>query len=350
VPFSPSRHLFPHLLEVAEPITVVEARAAARRKDITAVSTNEVLRPATWRLLDEELFARRPDVRLVVRGSEYDLSFAATLKHVRRFAAHPVWRPKAIESLARIPKLELLSLNSFYLDSFEFLRELSARHLKTLWLGHTKSAKPSLAPLGRFTNLRTLYVEFQQKDIEVIGELRALEDLTFRSVSVPNLDFLRPLKRLRSLDLKLGSIGDLSVIAEKESLRYLELWQVKGVKDVEIAARLPRLQYLFLQSLTHVKRLPAFTRSKALRRVHLQNMKALRDVSGLVSAPALEELVLYEGGSMNPDVFEPVLAKRSLKRATGGFGSKSKNARFVAIAEKHGVRSVEGPFRFRGAR
>ncbi len=338
------------MLTFAEPLTVAEIRSVATRADITAVSTNATMRTSTWQRLDEELFARRSDIRLVVHGAEYDLSFAAALTHVRRLAVHPVWRPKAIESIAQLPKLELLSLHAFFLESFDFLNGFDPRSLRSLSLHQTKSKKPSLAPLARFKNLRKLHVEFQSKDIEVLAELRALEEVTFRSVTTGDLEFLRPLPRLRSVDLKRGAIEDLSALAAKETVRYLELWQVRGVVDVDIAAQLPGLQHLFLQSLSKVRRLPSFRRNTALRRIHLQNMKALKDVATLATAPALEELVIYEGMTMQPEMFAPVLASRSLDRALGGFGSRTKNERFRAIAQRHGVGEVTGPFRFRRTR
>ncbi len=349
MPFAPSPPQA-DVVRFEDPLDTEEIRAVSRNAAIRAITTNKPVRTSTWEKLDDELFARRPDIRLVVSGAEYDLSFAAKMKHVRRFAAHPVWRPTAIESIARMPRLELLSLHAYFLDSLEFLRDLPTQHLESLWLGQTKSKKPSLAPLARFEKLRALHIEFQNRDLEMLGELRALEDLTLRSVTTPDLEFLRPLTRLRSLDLKLGSIADLSAIAGKTSLQYLELWQVKGVTDVEIAAKLPGLQHLFLQSLARVKRLPSFARNEELRRVHLQNMKALGDVSSLITAPVLEELVIYEGTAMNPDDFEDALAKKSLVRAVGAFGSRKKNERFASLAARHGVREITAPFRFRPAR
>jgi hypothetical protein len=44
-----------------------------------------------------------------------------------------------------------------------------------------------------------LYVQRHTKDIEVIGSLSQLEDLTLRFITLPDLSILRALKRLHSL-------------------------------------------------------------------------------------------------------------------------------------------------------
>ncbi|MGH2352733.1 MAG: hypothetical protein ACRDJN_14090, partial [Chloroflexota bacterium] len=45
-----------------------------------------------------------------------------------------------------------------------------------------------------------------------------------------------PLHRLRSLDLKLGRTKDLRLLPEIGHLRYLELWRVKGLADLDPVA------------------------------------------------------------------------------------------------------------------
>ena len=117
--------------------------------------------------------------------------------------------------------------------------------LKSLWLLQTKSKRPSLDPLSRFTQLETIYLEGQQKDIEVLSGLSELRDVTLRSISTPGLEYLKPLHKMWSLDLKLGGIRDLSAIAGMDAIRYFEAWQVRGLSDLDVISALPGLQYLF---------------------------------------------------------------------------------------------------------
>jgi hypothetical protein len=52
---------------------------------------------------------------------------------------------------------------------------------------------------GHFRGCETLYVQRHTKDIEVIGSLSQIEDLTLRFITLPDLSILRALKRLHSL-------------------------------------------------------------------------------------------------------------------------------------------------------
>ena len=103
--------------------------------------------------------------------------------------------------------------------------------------------------ISRFQSLTHLYLEGQQQGIEVLSELKNLEDLTLRSITTEGLDYISMLPQLWSLDIKLGGIKDLSAIANKGSIKYLELWQIRGLSDIGVVSSLGGLQSLFLQSL-----------------------------------------------------------------------------------------------------
>jgi len=346
LPFEPNRN-FPSSVDLRGEPTSAEIQSIVDDRSVKVVRPGRNVSSRTWARLDAELFRRRPEVRLAISALDYDLSFVGGLKHLRNLAFSCLGEATGVESIAKIPALESLYLHVYRLDSFEFLREISPLHLTSLSLCRTKSDRPSLAPLARFANLKKVYLEGHRKEIEVIGTLRRLEDVTIRSVTTPDLSYLRSLPRLLSVDVKLGGTKNLSAIAGMKTIRYLEVWQVRGLSNVEVAGQLPGLQYLFLQALPHVRKLPSFARSRSLRRVHLWNMQGLRDLSQLRTAPALEELVIYDARRLVPEDLEPVLAKKCLKRATVGFGSKAKNERFDELAERHGIGRVERPYKFR---
>jgi hypothetical protein len=72
----------------------------------------------------------------------------------------------------------------------------------------------------------------QSKNLDVVSGLTLLEELTLRSITLPDLSLLLPLPRLLSLELKLGGAKDLSLLPRIGQLRYLELWLVKGLSDL----------------------------------------------------------------------------------------------------------------------
>ena len=329
-----------------EPLHDSDIDALAADPQVKHLQTSEPASLDTWRRINDQLLALRPDVEVRIYGfyrALCDLSFVPLLSNVRRFAADSLHGPvSGLEFMAALPSsLESLSVGMWGLRDFGFLESVTPS-LKSLHLAATKSKRPSLAPLARFSQLETLYLEGHQKRIEVISELVELRDVTLRSISTPGLDYLRPLHKMWSLDLKLGGIRDLSAIAGMDGIGYFEAWQVRGLSDLSAISELHGLQHLFLQSLPHVNSLPSLRRLSKLRRVVLMNMTGLHDFAPLESAPFLEEFALIEGQAQQPTELEPVLRNPALRRAQAGFGSLKRNRLFESMRSAAEV----GPFKY----
>jgi hypothetical protein len=179
-------------------------------------------------------------------------------------------------------------------------------------------------------------LEGQQQGIEVLCELHTLEEVTLRSISTKTLDYVAGLPRLWSLDIKLGGIQDFSSIRGKQSIKYLELWQIRGLSDLSFISSLTGLQYLFLQSLRNVTEIPDLYKLSKLRRLYLENMKGLKDVSAITQAPALVEFSHFSAQNIAPAQYTNLLQMATLKRVRVGFGSKRKNESFAELAIRSG--------------
>jgi len=316
-------------------------------KDLKVLQTAEPVKNKTWGLINDVLLLRRPDIEIRVYGHysvACDLSFLSKLQNVRNISLDCLMNAHGIEHISALQKLNSLSIGIFSLDNFDFLAHVPST-LSKLFLGATKSKKPSLENLERFKTLKTLYIEGQQKGIEVIGLLDELEDLTLRSVSPKDVSFIRYLPSLWSLDIKLGSIKDFSSLEELNNLKYLELWQVKGLSDISVISTLKGLQYLFLQSLCKVTTIPDLSALEKLRRIYLENMKGLADVHNLFDAPSLEDFIHVCAQNMRPEQYFELLKMRSIKQVSIGFGSDKKNNAFETRMKEKGIEKYEySPF------
>jgi hypothetical protein len=342
--FSPDVAQFGGALSVAEVDSLVADRTLKR------IQTESPMDLATADLLNERLFSRREDVEFRVYwlgGPVWDLKFVTRMPNLRRLTADSMLDAKGIEYVTELPKLRELGIGIRSLESFNFLNDLASDELTSLSLDATASKKPSLAPLRRFAKLQRLYLEGQQKEIEVVAGLPHLEDVTLRSITTPDVEYLRPLKQLWSVDIKLGGTKNLAALEGMTSIKYLELWQIRGLADLAFVSTLANLQFLFLQSLPQVHALPDLSRLKKLRRVHLETMKGLKDVRGLAAAPALEELIHVDAKGMEPADYVEVLQGKSLKRIRIGTGSTAKNEEVSAMAAARGVEAdLDGEFQF----
>jgi hypothetical protein len=185
--------------------------------------------------------------------------------------------------------------------------------------------------LSRFKELRSLSLEGHTKDLDAVGGLTSLVDLTLRSVTLPNLEFLEPLDELRALDLKLGGTTNLDALRRVGRLQYLELWQIRGLTDISVISQMQHLEHLFLQSLRRVERLPDLSTAGELRVLWFETMKGLADLSMLPTAPALEHVALIDMGHLDPEALAPLPDCPALKSASVGLGSDRKNLRAEEI-------------------
>jgi hypothetical protein len=298
----------------------------------------------------EFLLPARPDIEIRIYGhysENCDLSFLKNIPNVRKLSVDCLMEASNVEMLDRLQNLEALSVGIYSLENFSFLNSLP-NTLTTLFLGATKSKKPKLTNLGRFTDLKKLYIEGQQKDIEVIEALKSLQKLTLRSVTPKDISFVRELENLGSLDIKLGGIKDFSPIEGLTNLKYLELWQIRGLSDISVISTLSGLQYLFLQSLRNVMKLPDMSGLTSLRRIYLETMKGLNDISGLIKAPALEEYIHVCAQNMSPKQYREVLEIKTLQSVLFGFGSDKKNQQMERMMKSKGIKQYSHkPFQFR---
>lgn len=302
LPFAKPSDDYPFLRDVASPLTREMLRPLDPRCEV--VQFKRLLTDDDFEKLAKFL-RKYPDVKLRAYGS-YDGSIA-DLGFLRFF-----------------PDVRAFSADAMYqLENIDGLRHLSSQ-LRTLGLGQTKR-KLSLRPLERFTNLRRLFLEGHTKDIDVVAGLTEIRSLTLRSITLPDLTLLAPLTKLKALDLKLGGTNNLTGIEAFSDLRYLELWMVRGLSDLARVASCTSLEVLFLQALKNVTALPDFSALHHLQRIDLEAMKGLNDLTPLLSAPALQDVLLVDMGHLQPEQVGVLAEHPSLKRATVGLGSARKN-------------------------
>jgi hypothetical protein len=293
----------PTIREVCSPM--IEEDLAPLLPEHTTVQISSRLTDGEFRRL-ADFMADYPDVRLRVYGgydgSIKDLDFLRFFPRLRRFSVD------AIYDLSRLDGIGLLS-----------------EELEDLLIGWTRSKRFSLRTLTKFGNLRKLYLEGQQKDIGAIGELSALDDLTLRSITLPDLSALLPLRKLTSLDIKLGGTRNVGLLPKIGRLTYVELWRVRGLEDVSALAEIESLERFFLQTLKGVTSLPSLARSDNLRSVALETMTGITDLAPIAKAPKLERLVLVEMCQLEPEALRPFIGHPTLRDGTWGLCSDRKN-------------------------
>jgi hypothetical protein len=324
--------------QINESLSEEEIKFLVECKELKFLQCAGKVYGSAWERLNNLLFSQRPEVNLRVYGfySSYDLTFLKQMSNVQDLEIDGLMNATGIESISALKNLKSLSISIYNLDNFDFLSDIP-EDLEVLGLGATRSKKPTLDLLARFKNLKKVYIEGHQKNIEILGTLKNLEDVTLRSITTNDLSYLMPLKKMWSLDIKLGGITNLEALRGMTNIKYLELWQIRKLSDISVISSLTGLQYLFLQSLSNVTTLPDFKNLTNLRRILLDNMKGLLDISSLEFCPSLEEFIHYAAKNMEPEDYLPLLNNPSLKQVLCGVNSKKKFNMIKEMAEQREI-------------
>jgi len=207
------------------------------------------------------------------------------------------------------------------------------------WLqvgGWMEPSKLSCKPIAECRKLKALSLARMPKDLEAIESLTGLDNLLFLGFTLKSLDVVRPLKNLEMLWVRFGSVPDIAPVAELPKLKALELMRIRKLGDLSPLSAVKTLQYLALGDMKQVEAMPDCSQLKALRRVYLDTMNGITDLSGLTTAPNLEDLIVVNS-KIESAVFNPVIAYPKLKRVTVGLASRTAMADVDAKLGKRAI-------------
>jgi hypothetical protein len=259
--------------------------------------------PLPDRLLDAvaRVIAAHPEVAVRVFGPDQQLAqlgWLSGLEHIRHLSIE-LWSVTSFDPLARLSRLE------------------------TLWIGRTRSARPSLSFLRELSEVRDLGLERCGKDFDAIATLSNLRRLVLRAPPVATLGSLSGHERLRYFALELGGISDLSALADLPALEILHLRRIRHLdgEDLMPVGACRGLQRIELMELRHVTGLRALTQgpSETLRDLWLEGLTGMQSLAELTRCKRLEFLRL--GNSRPADRDLAVLADAPALRHLSLYGS-----------------------------
>lgn len=330
--------------QISKGITKKEIIELNENKNISSIQFSSPLNEIEFDYLEENLFSKRTDISLRVYGhysEKCDLNFLKRIPSLQKFSADCLRSAQGFENILELKNIETLGIGIFDLESFDILENINP-NLKKLYLHQTKSKKPKIDSIKRFKNLECLYLESQSKGIEEIKTLKNLKDLTLRSITTENLDYLIGLNELWSVDIKLGGIKNFNALETLQSLKYLELWQIRDLSDLTFISNLVKLQNLFIQSLPNVTELPNLEKLIYLKRIYLENLKGLKNLNSLKNAKSLNEFVCVSAKNVEIENLIPAIENSNLESISCWFGNSKKNIAF----EKLVLESGKKPYKY----
>jgi hypothetical protein len=146
---------------------------------------------------------------------------------------------------------------------------------------------------------------------------------------------LAELRHLTWLDLRGGSGESLAVAEGCSRLRYLQVNQVRGTRDLDLLSTLTDLEFLSLYGLPHVETIPSLASLVSLRRAEIGMMRGLHGLTGLLEAPGLEELHLSKKVHLDPSDPDRIATHPRIK-AFGWFAEDIPDSMWVPVIERVG--------------
>lgn len=297
--------------------TLEEVAALTANSDLKIVQYSEHNIPGVdlMQILNEELFAYRPDVTFRIYGfysQSGDLSDLKHMNHVEKLLIDCNRRVHGIEAAGALPGLKEFAFDVFEVESLDVLA-LVPTTLQQLRIGKTKTKKTDLSVLNRFTELKTLSVNGHTTNIETIGTLSSLRSLYISGMPLKELGYLKNLTDLRELHLSFGGAENLDSLAGMESLQLLKLLRVKGLSDLTVLPELKGLRLLGIEDQPHISSLPSLENLTELQRVFLNNVN-VENMEWAKTSKSLKELALLQMKHINAEDIESLIHHTSLER------------------------------------
>jgi Leucine-rich repeat (LRR) protein len=177
-----------------------------------------------------------------------------------------------------------------------------------------------------------------------------VESLTLWNVRLPERALAR-LPNLSGVSLRGGSSEDLHALNGCDSLQWLDVNQVRGLRDLDALGDLTNLEFLSLYGLPRISVIPSLGAHRALRQVQLGSMKGLTSLAGVTDAPVLTTLFLKGNVNVTDDDLDCLAGHPALRAFDWFWGDVPQRIalpvldRLAHLAKPTPIRAEEWPRR-----
>jgi len=201
-----------------------------------------------------------------------DISALAQLKQLRALVLNPGWEDTCLDDFGALEPLTELRI--LHLSGCEKLYEIDV--------------------LSNMTRLQELELSGQICDLNALRDMRELRSLNSYCDRLGDIGALAGLKALRRLNLRGSNVRDLAPIGHLSSLEELELSDCSAVVSWAPVSNLKKLRSLNLSQNSRLTDLRALAGLSNLRELDLSYCKSLSDLNPLTVLTRLEELNLSD--------------------------------------------------------
>ena len=247
-------------------------------------------------LADMNEMCLRFDESLCIRfyghySERFDCKFLLKIPNVKCLYIDCLESVDNLQIIKELLNLKSLSIGIFNIQDTEILNSTNLKGLTELKILETKTKAFNLEYLQEFKKLKSLVIGNHTKNIDAIGELSELEILSLCSVKKVPIDFVNKLKKLKTLNLILGSRNNLNEI-EKNQIENLDIVWVRGFNDLSCISKFPKLKTLKIENEIQLFEVQFNNIFLELKDLKILNCKKLDKIIGLKNLPQLNSLII----------------------------------------------------------
>jgi len=293
--------------------------------DISRVIISNVYSPIDNNVLSEKLDGKYINIiienEITIEDAQELYKYASLYERINITISHTVPNNLSFDFLVAFPNLYGFAFSSYDYVAFDEFQKIP-KCIKYLALGDFKFKKLSLLFLNNFTSLEKLLLSGKFIDFENVKILANLKNIFFDKYKFDNISIFEKLQGLEYLTIRHSAIDDLTVLSHLKSLKYLELWKIRNLSNIEWLNKLVSLQNINLGGL-RVEEIPDLSALKKLRRIDL-SLKNITSIKSLSKAPHIEEIILRGMNKIEMNEYKSFLKHPSLIRLTVGYTSSKK--------------------------
>ncbi|QNF34765.1 hypothetical protein HUW51_19280 [Adhaeribacter swui] len=223
----------------------------------------------------------------------FDCKILEKLPEVKSLYMDCLYHVENLSSLTKLKHLHTLSIGFYELRESELLNSDNLKSLQKLLLFDTRSKALKLKYLEDYQKLNYLICCGHTKNIEALGELSNLEELSLNSISKAPIGFVNKLKKLKILKLILGGRSNINEIEEND-MEELEIIRVRGFTEINNIASFRKLKKLQIEDLIQLNELVFEKPLQHLEELAILNCKSFSLLDGLDKTESLRKLWIYK--------------------------------------------------------
>ncbi|HTA27406.1 MAG TPA: hypothetical protein VK809_06445, partial [Bacteroidia bacterium] len=222
-------------------------------------------------------------------SNSFDCNTLLKIPNVKCLYVDCLLRAENVYALSQLKNLVKLNLGIYYIKELEILKYDNLKTLTSLFIGETSTKAFNLNYLREYQNLKSFGINGHTKNIEAIGEIKNLEELSLNSIKKKAIPFVNKLKKLKSLTFILGGRENINEI-EENNIENLEITWVHGFKDISNLSKFTGLKKLLIDRQKQLSSIHIEKEMSHLIDLKILDCKTFNSLTGLENLTGLQQL------------------------------------------------------------